>query len=94
MWAGAGAALALLIPILAGLAVAGPDYWRTMVAFSGTVNQGNYAEGWSLPWEYLWHSEGWLGPGSCWVWPPGVCWRAGPALHSDDRPGWGSLVPS
>ena len=60
-WAATGAVLAVSVPILAGLAVAGPDYGRTMLAFSGTVNQGNYTEGWSLPWEYFWHSEGWLG---------------------------------
>ena len=25
--------------------------------FAGTINQGNFFEGWSLPFEYLWHSE-------------------------------------
>ena len=60
-WAGAGAALARLGPILTGRVAAGPAYWQTMVAFSGTVNQGRYTEGWSLPWEYFWHSEGWFG---------------------------------
>jgi len=59
--AGTGAALALLLPVLAGLAAAGPAYVQTMVAFSGTVSQGNFAEGWSLPWEFLWHAEGLLG---------------------------------
>ena len=26
-------------------------------SFSGTINQGNFEDGWSLPWEYLWHAE-------------------------------------
>ena len=58
---GVGAALALGLPVAVGLAAAGRDYWHTMVAFSHTVNQGLYREGWSLPWEYFWHSEGVLG---------------------------------
>jgi len=48
---------------VAGLALDGRNYWQTMVAFSGTVNQGLYTEGWNLPWEYLWHAEGVLGLG-------------------------------
>ncbi len=59
--AGAGAALVVTAPILAGLALAGRSYWQSVLAFSGTVNQGLYSEGWSLPWEYFWHSEGLLG---------------------------------
>lgn len=55
--AGGGAALAGAVPILTGLAIAGRSYWQQMVAFSHTVNQGLYSEGWSLPWEYFWHSE-------------------------------------
>jgi hypothetical protein len=30
---------------------------RDAADFSGTVNQGDFAEGWSLPWAYLWHLE-------------------------------------
>ena len=26
-------------------------------AYSGTITQGTFEEGWRLPWEYLWHSE-------------------------------------
>lgn len=59
--AGTGSAVVVALPVLIGFALTGPDYWQTMVAFSGTVNQGLYAEGWSLPWEYLGHSEGLLG---------------------------------
>ncbi len=58
---GTGAAGGLLLPIAFGLAIGGRQYWDMMVAFSGTVNQGLYREGWSLPWEYFWHSEGVLG---------------------------------
>ena len=28
--------------------------------FAGTVNQGDYSEGWSLPFEYFWHTEHFL----------------------------------
>ena len=52
-----GAGLALAIPVLIGLAVNGGVFWRNLVNFSNTVNQGDFREGWSLPWEYLWHSE-------------------------------------
>jgi hypothetical protein len=30
---------------------------RQFIAFSHTVAQGSYAEGWSLPFAYLWHAE-------------------------------------
>jgi hypothetical protein len=53
----AGGGLPLLIGTLAG----GAAYWTTLSAFSGTVKQGLFAEGWSLPWAYLWQAEGWLG---------------------------------
>ena len=52
-----GAALALTIPILIGLAAHGEKFWQAVVGFSQTVNQGEFHEGWSLPWAYLWHSE-------------------------------------
>ncbi len=28
--------------------------------FASTVSQGSYAEGWSLPFEYFWHTEHWI----------------------------------
>ena len=53
-------AVALAAPILTLLAVdrlvGGPIY-KQFVAFSGSVIQGSYAEGWSLPLAYLWHAE-------------------------------------
>jgi hypothetical protein len=52
-----GAALALVIPVVIGVAVNGERFWRGIIGFSQTVNQGEYLEGWSLPWAYLWHSE-------------------------------------
>jgi hypothetical protein len=57
----AGLSLGLGLPLLVGTLAGGSHYWRTMVAFSGTVTQGSFAEGWSLPWAYLWSSEDWLG---------------------------------
>jgi hypothetical protein len=57
VWFSGGVVLALAIPILIGLAANGERFWRSMVGFSQSVNQGEYHEGWSLPWAYLWHSE-------------------------------------
>ena len=59
-WA-AGFALGIGVPLLAGSLAGGIQYWRTLAAFSGTVTQGLFAEGWSLPWAYLWASEGCAG---------------------------------
>ena len=57
----AGAAVGLCMPWTVGSFCGGLEYWRMMRDFSGTVKQGLFAEGWSLPAEYLWHSEGWWG---------------------------------
>ena len=45
-----------------GLAVAidlafGGFVLARFISYSGTVNQGSFQEGWSLPFEYLWHAE-------------------------------------
>jgi hypothetical protein len=58
---GGGFALAMGTPLFIGTLAGGYGYWRTLAAFSGTVTQGLFSEGWSLPWAYLWASEGWLG---------------------------------
>ena len=56
---GAVAGFALLVAV--GIAAGGGEYLRVMLVFSRTVTQGLFAEGWSLPWEYLGKSEGLLG---------------------------------
>jgi hypothetical protein len=48
----APALLLLEISALAGINIV--DAYRT---FSTTVSQGSFAEGWSLPFEYYWHTE-------------------------------------
>jgi hypothetical protein len=58
---GLGAALGLAVPILIGTLASGSFYLRTMLAFSGTATAGLFSEGWSLPWEYFWYSEGGFG---------------------------------
>ncbi len=58
---GAGLAGGLGTPVIIGTWAGGAFYLKTMVAFSGTATAGLFAEGWSLPWEFLWHSEGVLG---------------------------------
>jgi hypothetical protein len=54
-------AAGLGLPLVVGTAAGGAYYWTVLRDFSGTVKQGLFAEGWSLPWEYLWHAEGWWG---------------------------------
>lgn len=56
-----GLAISLLAPIALGASLGGAAYWATLRSFSHSVTQGLFAEGWSLPWEYLWQSEGLLG---------------------------------
>lgn len=58
---GGGLVLGMGVPLAVGTLAGGGGYWATMQAFSRTVTQGLFAEGWSLPWAYLWESEGLLG---------------------------------
>lgn len=53
--------LALALPVAVGRWAGGPQYFTTMGEFSRSATQGLFAEGWSLPWAYFWHSEGSLG---------------------------------
>jgi hypothetical protein len=79
-WA-AGFALAVALVLGAGALAGGSAYWATMAAFSRSATQGLFAEGWSLPWAYLWESEGWAGAAAAGcvalagAWAP---WRGGP----------------
>ncbi len=60
-WCAGGALLMLGVPVAIGAALAGAGYWAAMLSFSESVTLGVFAEGWSLPWEYFWHSEELLG---------------------------------
>ena len=57
----AGCFIVTVIMMLPGVIFGGDYYWRMLLYFGGSANQGLFSEGWSLPGEYLWHSEGWLG---------------------------------
>lgn len=57
----AGAALGFFLPIGLGVLAGGSEYLSTLGAFSRSATQGLFAEGWSLPWEYFWRSEGLAG---------------------------------
>ena len=61
LWVAAGSALGAAALVLLGVAAGGLEYLRVMSAFSRTVTQGLFAEGWSLPWEFLGKAEGPLG---------------------------------
>ncbi len=53
------AALGATLPVLAlAAAAAGGDLIGAFQRFSGTIHQGEFDEGWSLPFAYLWHAEG------------------------------------
>lgn len=51
-----GFAIPLLLLLLAA-GWTGIDLIAEYTEFAGTVNQGDYSEGWSLPFEYFWHTE-------------------------------------
>jgi hypothetical protein len=56
-------------------AVTGGDLRGLIAGYATTVDQGTFSEGWSLPWEYLWHAE----HGLLLLWGAGVAsfaWRA------------------
>ena len=58
-----GAVGTTLLVISPGIIISGRDFWLQSAKFSHSVTQGLFAEGWSLPWAYLWAAEGWLGVG-------------------------------
>jgi hypothetical protein len=52
--------LAALLAVSAVIASANGNLLQQFLAFSRTVTQGSYSEGWSLPFCYLWYSEHFL----------------------------------
>jgi hypothetical protein len=60
---GVGGALALAALTIPAILATGPTFWSDLATFSGTVTQGLFSEGWSLPFEYLWQVEGVFGAG-------------------------------
>jgi hypothetical protein len=53
----------------------GGQLLQRFLSYSGNINQGVFAEGWSLPFEYLWHAEHlllgvWIACVACWLWQP------------------------
>jgi hypothetical protein len=56
VFSGLGLLVAIGIAVLGSLAV-GENLIRALAEFSGQVDQGDFREGWRLPWEYLWHAE-------------------------------------
>jgi hypothetical protein len=51
-------------------------------AFSGTVTQGSFAEGWSLPLAYLWHAE----HGLALLWLAAIVWGIARLAAGERRP--------
>jgi hypothetical protein len=43
--------------VVVGSLAAGENLLRALTEFSRQVDQGDFGEGWRLPWEYLWHAE-------------------------------------
>lgn len=60
-WCTLGTVCALALPLAVGTVAGGRAYWTTLSAFSASATQGLFAEGWSLPWQFLWDSEGFPG---------------------------------
>jgi Dolichyl-phosphate-mannose-protein mannosyltransferase len=56
-------------------AALGGHLLQGFIHYSGTIVQGTFDEGWSLPFEYLWHAEHlllalWVVSAAWWVWQP------------------------
>jgi hypothetical protein len=67
----AGGFLAALGAVFGAAQLADPGTLSRFVAFSRTVNQGLYSEGWRLPFEYLWEAE--RGLLAAWLLATGWC---------------------
>jgi len=75
-----GALAALGAGTVVGLAVGASaalhgHFLQNVISYSGTIDQGTLEEGWSLPFEYLWHAEHlllwvWIGCAASWLWAP------------------------
>lgn len=76
-----GAVSAIGLVMLPGLWCAGADYGREFLAFSGTVTQGLFAEGWLLPFAYLGAAEGLLGTAAI----AGILWSLRPGQPKPHR---------
>lgn len=57
----AGGLLVGALSMLPGTLAAGREFWTSMGRFARLNSEGFPAEGWSLPWAYLWHTENALG---------------------------------
>jgi hypothetical protein len=57
----AAALLVVVLLTLPGALIGGGKYWEVLASFGRSARQGEFREGWSLPWAYLWHAEHWLG---------------------------------
>lgn len=53
----AGGLLVGALSMLPGTLAAGREFWTSMGRFAQLNAEGFPAEGWSLPWAYLWHTE-------------------------------------
>ena len=71
--AAAGGSFVLALGLLiGGNAAAGGDLGRQFVSFSRAVSQGDFREGWRLPFAYLWHAEHLVAL----LWGAGFVWGA------------------
>jgi hypothetical protein len=62
---------------LTSMVMGARGYLNTLIRFGKTATQGDFAEGWSLPWEYLWSAE----HGLLVVWAAGVAAAAWLVAH-------------
>jgi hypothetical protein len=76
------AAATTIAAVIGGNAVFGGHLFARSVSFSRTVTQGVHAEGWSLPFEYLWEAERLLVV----VWLAAAAAAAGRALQGRATP--------
>jgi hypothetical protein len=67
--------------VVVGSLAAGENLLRALTEFSRQVDQGDFGEGWLLPWEYLWHAEHFI----LLMWLLALAWAVS-KLRSPDLP--------
>jgi hypothetical protein len=78
--AAAGAALGGAIGYAPAILIGPGTTLKDVSQFAQSIRDGDFAEGWSLPWEFLWHAEGLFGIAVLLL-ALGAAFRRGAAAH-------------
>lgn len=67
---GGAGLIAVIVAFIGLMALAGVNVVQGFMDFSGSIDQGDFGEGWRLPWAYLWSAEHLMLP----LWLAGAAW--------------------